>query len=246
MKRCLVFLFVLFGWVRVAQANADNIMLEENVLLMANHVERILHQTASLMRRSGDLLRNDGGMNDVVLQSTLTGFTDQVSAVRALLFIDPNGILRLDTTRHPAAHLDLSKRRYFTDTINLDNSNLHIAEQVWGKQSGLPFIPVTSQLRDQSGSLMGVFVAVMTPETWLPSEQSCHLCFYSAFTTSGQTIMTAPAQIELADDFFETLFIQDDLSGLAVTRLNTYPAQTMWRRLRYFPVVVTSSVVTIY
>jgi hypothetical protein len=154
--------------------------------------------------------------------------------------------LRFDTTRHPAANLDLSERSYFTETIELKNDALHIGTPVTGKQSGVPFVPVTKILKSVSGSVMGVFVAVMTPDSWLPAERACRLCFYSAFTTSGKTIMTSPAQMDLAEDYFDSLMIRDSLSGVVETKLNTYPARTVWRRLRDFPVVVTSSAVTIY
>ncbi|MBO6805529.1 hypothetical protein [Thalassospira sp.] len=246
MKKWLIVILGLLGAPGGAFANANNVSLEENVLLMATHVESILNQTDGLMRRSADLLRNAGGMNDVVIQGSLSSYTEQVEAVRALLFINAKGILTFDTTRHPAPDLDLSERSYFNETINLEDDRIHIGTPVLGKQSGVPFVPVTRVLRGVSGSVMGVLVAVMTPDAWLPAERACRLCFYSAFTTTGQTIMTAPAQMQLADDFFESLMIVDGRSGISETRLNTYPARTMWRRLRDYPVVVTSSVVTIY
>ncbi|OSQ49655.1 hypothetical protein [Thalassospira alkalitolerans] len=246
MKKWMIVLLGL--WLVPAQASAEptGISLEENVLLMATHVENILNQTDGLMRRSADLLRNDGTMNAVVLQGSLKRFTEQVSAVRALLFIDAKGILRFDTTRHPAANLDLSDRSYFSETIVAGNDGIRIGVPVLGQQSGVPFIPVTRLLRGVSGTTMGVLVAVMTPDAWLPAERACRLCFYSAFTTDGTAVMTSPAQMELDPDFFESLMVRDSLSGVTETKLNTYPARTMWRKLRDYPVVVTSSVVTIY
>ncbi|WP_404421750.1 hypothetical protein [Thalassospira australica] len=246
MKKWLVILLGLFWAPGQAAADTSNISLEENVLLMATHVENILNQTDGLMRRSADLLRNDGSMNEVVLQGSLKRFTEQVSAVRALLFIDAKGILRFDTTRHPAADLDLSDRDYFSQAIAADSDDIRIGTPVTGQQSGVPFIPVTRLLHGVSGSIMGVLVAVMTPDAWLPVERACRLCFYSAFTTDGVTVMTSPAQMELAPDFFNSLMIANGLSGITETKLNAYPARTMWRKLRDYPVVVTSSVVTIY
>ena len=246
MKKWLIVVLGLLGQPGIASANANNVSLEENVLLMATHVENILNQTDALMRRSADLLRNAGGMNDVVIQGSLARYTEQVEAVRALLFINSKGILEFDTTRYPAADLDLSERPYFSTTIALEDDHIRIQTPVLGKQSGVPFVPVTRVLRGVSGSIMGVLVAVMTPDAWLPSERACRLCFYSAFTIGGETIMTAPAQMQIADDFFESLMIVDGRSGISETHLNTYPARTMWRRLRDYPVVVTSSVVTIY
>ncbi|WP_139834687.1 hypothetical protein [Thalassospira sp. MCCC 1A03138] len=246
MNRWLVILIGVMWLPGTASANPASISLEENVLLMATHVENILNQTDGLMRRSADLLRNDGNMNEVVLQGSLKRFTEQVSAVRALLFIDAKGILRFDTTRYPAADLDLSSRDYFSQTIATGSEALNIGTPVTGQQSGVPFIPVTRVLRGVSGKTIGVLVAVMTPDAWLPAERACRLCFYSAFTTDGVAVMTSPAQMELSSGFFDSLMVGNGLSGITETKLNTYPARTMWRKLRDYPVVVTSSVVTIY
>lgn len=76
MTKWLVVLMGLMGFSGTVHANADNVSLEENVLLMATHVENILNQTDGLMRRSSDLLRNDGGMNDVVIQGSLSRYTE--------------------------------------------------------------------------------------------------------------------------------------------------------------------------
>ena len=91
MKKWLIVILGLLGAPGGAFANANNVSLEENVLLMATHVESILNQTDGLMRRSADLLRNAGGMNDVVIQGSLSSYTEQVEAVRALLFINAKG-----------------------------------------------------------------------------------------------------------------------------------------------------------
>src|SRR5690606_40325106 len=68
---------------------------------------------------------------------------------------------------------------------------------------------------------------------------SLHDALPISFTTDGVTVMTSPAQMELAPDFFDSLMVANGLSGITETRLNAYPARTMWRKLRDYPVVVT-------
>ncbi|MFC4236267.1 hypothetical protein ACFOY8_13705 [Thalassospira xianhensis] len=247
MKWFLVSAFIFLSISDVgAEERASALALENSAITLVSNIDGVLHQAEGVLRRSADLLRDRRGMSEIVVQATLAKYADDASGVRAILFIDDKGILQIDSTRYPADKLNLSDRDYFIDALGHHTDQVRVGAPVTGQQSGVPFLPVTTKVASSNGNVMGVLIAVMTPDVLVSLSKTCEFCFISVFTQDGSPLITVPSQIVLPSDFFEHLGVTDELTGTAETRLKTYPAQTVWRKSTEFPIIVTSSFVTRY
>lgn len=228
-------------------ANAQSIepQLQYRTEAIVTHVEGILRQTQGLMARAGDMLRNNSNSNAAVMQGSLRSYLNEVNGPRALLFVDANGDLALDTTKFPAATLNLRSRDYFSQALTAKHERLVVSAPVTGAQSGVPFVPLSHKVNTVYGDPLGVLVAVVTPDALIPDRPPCAFCFVAIFTDDGALLATSPAQAQIPDNFFTSLKItRDKDGGNANTMLNIYPTKTVWRRVRGFPVVVANSMVT--
>lgn len=228
-------------------ANAQSIdtQLRDRAEVIAIHAEGVLRQTQGLMVRAGDLLRNNSDSNAAVIQGSLRSYLNEANGPRALLFLDVNGDLALDTTKFPAAKLNLRNRDYFTRALGAQREHLVVSPPVAGAQSGVPFVPLSYKVNTLYGDPLGVLVAVLTPDALIPDRPLCAFCFVAIFTEDGVLLATSPAQAQISETFFKSLKVTPDKDGGgANTMLNVYPTKTVWRRVRGFPVVVANSMVT--
>lgn len=245
MKWLLIFLSVVLGGsIAHADDHAAPQEVESSALQLANNVDAVLYQADEALRRAISLLSDPRGMTEVILHGTLKRYAEDSPSVRAILFVDSKGILRVDSTAYPAVRLDLSDRQYFEAVYSEEEDNLYVGGQVVGTQSGVPFIPIARKVRNANGFVAGVVIAVITPEALLAQAPSCTYCFLSVFTDKGELMVSVPASIRLPDDFFGSLGVSDSQTGSASTMLTAYPARTVWRKSVSYPIIAASSYVT--
>lgn len=220
-------------------AMGGTVSLEQKATSMAKFLEAKLRNAELLLKRSGDLVKQGANVSPVIAQATLEDYTQDVEGVRALLYVNAAGQLKLDSTRYPAPNINLATRHYFKLAMLQAPETMIVGRRIVGKQSGVPFIPLAMKVGKYTGEEKGVVVAVVTPESFTSGVKQCQYCFTAIFSEDGGLLYSNPGDMKFDPFFFASLNVKRDLRGVGETRLRSYASMTAWERVRGYPIIVT-------
>ncbi|MDE1148684.1 MAG: histidine kinase dimerization/phosphoacceptor domain -containing protein [Azospirillaceae bacterium] len=95
--------------------------------------------------------------------------------------VDPTGIVRVNTVQWPAPALDVNDREYFKAQLE-PGHGIFIGQQLRGRLSGVPFLPVSQRMETLDGRFNGVAQLSLRPDYFI--------AFYrSLFSGEPKTMM---------------------------------------------------------
>lgn len=164
---------------------------------------------------------------------------EAIGTVRAMIFLDSDGILRYDTHTYPAKNYNLSKREYFIEAIKAPKGQPIVAAPVNGKSSGTSFVPVAKAIY-RNNELLGVVVAVVSPRKLINLEvtNDCLSCLSVLTTISGEPIAQEPAELFTDDisDILRTLKHKPS-TGISKQTVADKNVTISWRRNATAPII---------
>ncbi|WP_085908314.1 PDC sensor domain-containing protein [Kiloniella majae] len=213
--------------------------LKSQSTMIAHHLEGMLGATALLLDKVSDEVSSERYTGDV-MHSALNQYASILDEVRAILVIDESGFLKWDSTRKSFERLNLSSRSYFSRTIYTDE--VTISKPIHGKQSGVPFIPISKRITTPLRQSKGVAVAVTTPQSWLDGIRACSLCVITIFDGDGNLLVANPPDTEVLSILYDGID-KTKHEGSFASKLGSYPAITFWHKVSGYDVFVTSSAI---
>lgn len=174
--------------------------------------------------RIKDLSSVSGKDCHVALQQIAQKQTD----FRSLLAIDQDGQLYCDSyNRFRIFSADLSSRSYFLNGRLMPLGDLKIHEPVVGKQSGIPFIPITSRT---SGN--AVIVATFEPSRLIPVRTYCVTC--GALVVHEGKVIAVSARLNSANEDVAARMSFDGAYGQKDIVLRGMNVSIEWKRSELF------------
>jgi len=239
MRLILIFLFIVLG-------NCSSLYSQEfkeseiraHTRVLDIHASSILTETRATLR----------GLSNIITRTVLDGkeghklFNDTVkdlTGARAILFIDANGALEIDSFSYPFFPRILSDREYFSAAIKLEDGEVFIGEQKKGRSSGIPFVPVSMPVR-KDGKLRGVLTAIITPPLLLAYQDpfACLYCLSIILDLEGNTITKYPENFELPSEVTDQMkFDNKPAQGIETVKIGELNARIFWIRNKEFPII---------
>lgn len=197
-----------------------------DVEAMRETADARLQVTEFSLRLAADRLAASTGRGDC---HSLTGEIAQSQDVfRSILVLDSDGVLTCDSVnRIMLLPPDLSQRQYFLDGVRGPAGAASIHQPVMGKNSGLPFIPVTVP-----GLNGGVVAATVDPNALIPVRAYCPTC--GAIVVLDGAVVASSAQLSSANQDIVARLEFDGLYGQKTIEVRGMDISIEWQRSRLF------------
>lgn len=237
--RALIVLFVFFSLSLPASSQITR--LGENEIrvraqLMDARVATVLGKTRVALLGLGKLLSRTI-QTDEELHKILKDTTSEVGHIRAMLFLNSEGVIVADSSREEPIAVNLSERKYFRDAKEGKYRGLRVGEVLEGQTSGFPFIPLTVPVWS-GDNFIGLIAAVLTPEELLLIDQRtrCELCV-SVVSKDDGTMLNKFPNVGGLESFIKS-FANDHraASGYAIINTGDLDAKVAWITNEFFPV----------
>lgn len=222
-------------------ANSQITRLNENEIrvraqLMDARVATVLGKTRLALLGLGKLLSRTI-QTDEQLHEILKETTSEVGHIRAMLFLNKDGVIVADSSRENPIAVDLSERKYFKDAKAGNYRGLRVGKVLEGQTSGFPFIPLTVPVWS-GDNFIGLIAAVLTPEELLLIDQRtrCELCV-SVVSKDDGTMLNKFPNVSGLEGFIKS-FSNDHraASGYAIINTGDLDAKVSWITNELFPV----------
>ncbi|WP_044558512.1 sensor histidine kinase [Azospirillum sp. B4] len=184
----LVLTLLVFGWAawdhhrRVWDDARDQVVDVTHVL--EEHAGKIFSIHAASLRYVERLV-DDAGWKEIAgdrrFYDRLREIWQASPELEGVWVVDPGGIVRVNTMQWPAPVLDVSDREYFRVHLN-PGTGIYIGQQLRGRLSGAPFLPVSQRMETLDGHFNGVAQLSLKPDYFI--------AFYrSLFSADPKTMM---------------------------------------------------------
>lgn len=195
-----------------ASAETSRSELRANTLALDLHLSLGLQKAKDANLAIGTVLQRSP-LTENEFHNIAKSFVDEIGTIRAILFIDDEGLLFADSYKYPATNHNLSKREYYRRAVAAPDGKAVVSSPVNGKDSGTSFVPIARAV-ERHGAFVGVTVAVVSPRKLINLDvtDNCTDCMSVLVTTDGDVIAQEPAELE-----------NDVLMDL-VTKLNSRPS----------------------
>lgn len=211
--------------------------LELKGALLATQVDSHLKQNDLALLAVGDFLSANPDMAPAIAHSRMKRYQRFAAGLRSILAIAVDGTVLHDSYNLPAPDLNLGDRIYVREAVRQGSGDLRINPPVVGRQSGIPFIPITRGLFNVAGNATGVIVGILGPETLLPEDSNCALCVSMVLTGNMEMLVSRPSGMMVPEDLQR--HIEDTLSdtGLEVIKINGVDSFFSWTRNNYAGII---------
>ncbi len=130
---------------------------------MEEHTARTIESADSIIAVTALELVRDWGSIPPSWPPGVTRRTEELPQLRAVIVLDPNGILVLDTENANPGKLDLSDREYFKVLKADPTRGLFLADPIYGRDTGRWFLPLARAIIRPDGSFAGVVTGIVEP-----------------------------------------------------------------------------------
>lgn len=159
---------------------------------------------------------------------TLSTIMDGVTVARSMLSINRAGELEFDSYNSIRfLFSDLSDRQYVKDGFALDAGDLGIHAPVFGRQSGLMFVPVTRKTLAAPGSER-LLVLTLDPQQLIPDLPVCNVCGFFVLHR-GRVIAASQALSDVNEDVAARVNFEGKYGAVQLT-VRQMPIAAHWRR----------------
>lgn len=198
--------------------------------LLAKQVESHLKQNDLAMMAVGDFLSANPDISPTIAQSRMRRYLKAAAGLRGILALNVNGDLEHYSYNFPTLAIDLDDRVYLQNALKQENSDLQINAPVVGRQTGLPFIPITRSLFNVESKPTGVIVGILGPETLLPEDSDCAGCISAVLTTDLDVLVSRPAGLLFSQDLMNHIGESLSTTGLKLSQNNGGTMLVTWTR----------------
>ncbi|MDZ5646428.1 sensor histidine kinase [Nitrospirillum sp. BR 11828] len=169
----LVLTLLVFAWAawdhhrRVWDDARDQVVDVTHVL--EEHAGKIFSIHAASLRYVERLV-DDAGWKEIAGDSR---FYDRLREIwqaspelEGVWVVDPTGIVRVNTMQWPTPALDVSDREYFRAQLK-PGAGIYIGQQLRGRLSGQPFLPISQRMQTLDGRFNGVAQLSLRPDYFI-------------------------------------------------------------------------------
>lgn len=204
---------------------------------LAKQVDSQLKQNDLALMAVGDFLAANPDVSPAIAHARLKRYQKAAAGLRSILAIGADGSLEHDSYNLPAPDFNLGDRIYVREAVRQGTGDLRINAAVKGRQSGLPFIPITRGTFDVEGKATGVVVGIMGPETLLPEDSDCALCVSAVLTAQFDILVSRPSGLQLSKNLLEKIQNSFSKSGLELIDINGGKQLVAWSKNDYANVI---------
>lgn len=208
---------------------------------LAKQVDSHLKQNDLALMAVGDFLAANPEVSPAIAHARLKRYQRAAAGLRSILAIGADGKLMHDSYNLPAPDFNLGDRIYVREAVRQGTGDLRINAAVKGRQSGLPFIPITRGTFDVEGNATGVVVGIMGPETLLPDDSDCALCVSAVLTEQFDILVSRPSGLQLPKDLLNNINNSFAKSGLELVDLKGGKQLVAWEKNDYAHVITIAS-----
>lgn len=208
---------------------------------LAKQVDSHLKQNDLALMAVGDFLAANPDVSPAIAHARLKRYQRAAAGLRSILAIGADGKLQHDSYNLPAPDFNLGDRIYVREAVRQGTGDLRINAAVKGRQSGLPFIPITRGTFDVEGKATGVVVGIMGPETLLPDDSDCALCVSAVLTDQFDILVSRPSGLQLPKDLLNIIRNSFAKSGLELVDLKGGKQLVSWSKNEYAQVITIAA-----
>lgn len=205
--------------------------------LLAKQVDSHLKQNDLALLAVGDFLSANPDIAPAIAHSRMKRYQRAAAGLRSILSVSANGTLLHDSYNLPAPDINLGDRLYVREAVRQGRGDLRINSPVIGRQSGLPFIPITRGLFNVEGEATGVIVGILGPETLLPEDSNCALCVSAVLTSGLEVMVSRPSGLQLSAELTRQIEESVSFYGLELIELNGGLVLFSWNKNNYAGVI---------
>ncbi|MEP0520771.1 MAG: hypothetical protein ABJO09_12245 [Hyphomicrobiales bacterium] len=208
---------------------------------LAKQVDSHLKQNDLALMAVGDFLAANPEVSPAIAHARLKRYQKAAAGLRSILAIGADGKLKHDSYNLPAPDFNLGDRIYVREAVRQGTGDLRINAAVKGRQSGLPFIPITRGTFDVEGNATGVVVGIMGPETLLPEDSNCALCVSAVLTDKFDVLVSRPSGLQLPKNLLDGIANSFSKDGLELIDINGGKQLVSWSKNEYASVVTIAA-----
>tara|TARA_R110002124_G_scaffold100107_5_gene246587 strand:- start:4631 stop:5428 length:798 start_codon:yes stop_codon:yes gene_type:complete len=208
---------------------------------LAKQVDSHLKQNDLVLMAVGDFLSANPDVSPEIAHSRMKRYQRVAAGLRSILAIGPDGTLLHDSYNLPAPDFNLGDRIYVREAVRQGTGDLRINAPVAGRQSGIPFIPLTRGQFDVEGNATGVIVGILGPETLLPEDSDCALCVSAVMTRDMDILVSRPSGLTFPADLISQIRNSHSANGLELINVNGSKSLVSWTKNIHAGVVTVSA-----
>lgn len=208
---------------------------------LAKQVDSHLKQNDLALMAVGDFLAANPDISPAIAHARLKRYQKAAAGLRSILAIGADGKLQHDSYNLPAPDFNLGDRIYVREAVRQGTGDLRINAAVKGRQSGLPFIPITRGTFDVEGNATGVVVGILGPETLLPEDSECALCVSAVLTEQQDILVSRPSGLQLPKKLLDSIKNSFSRSGLELVEINGGNQLVSWTKNDYANIVTITA-----
>lgn len=208
---------------------------------LAKQVDSHLKQNDLALMAVADFLSANPGVSPEIAHSRIKRYQRASAGLRSILAIGRDGTLLHDSYNLPAPDFNLGDRIYVREAVRQGTEELRINAPVVGRQSGIPFIPITRGQFDVEGNATGVIVGILGPETLLPEDSNCALCVSAVLTSEMDILVSRPSGLTFPDDLMNRIRNSLSETGLELIDINGGKTLVSWTRNAHAGIITVSA-----
>ncbi len=209
--------------------------------LLTKQVDSLLRLNNLALMAVGDFISANPDVDPSIAHARMKRYQRAGVGLRSILAIGPDGYLMHDSYNLPAPKFNLGDRIYVREAVRQETSDLRVNASVKGRQSGLPFIPITRAVFDVSGSVTNVVVGIVSPDALLPEDNECALCMSAVLTQDLDTLISRPAGWVIQPVLIERIEKAAAGSGLELVPINGARSLVYWHKNSFTGVITITA-----
>ncbi|MCR9256043.1 MAG: ATP-binding protein [Alphaproteobacteria bacterium] len=224
------------SYVQAGQVDAASTEIGAELLTLSNGIGAKFSAVSTAMGAVTAFMkqrfREDRAVTDNVRQFMLEVKTE-LPNLRALVLIDPDGIITFDTRPGaPAIGIDVSDRGYFQNHLNNRTEGMVLSDPVVSRVDGMWTWVLSQAVRDASGELQAVVIASLDRRFFQPlfprSDQGIPRKFMMISQASGVILEASGQAVELVGARSEEVVAEfaDNTLSLTLPGANGEPVPT--------------------
>ena len=212
--------------------------IEARAYALNERVEGIMGEARVALFSAGDHLARGMEEGEAIAHAYFKRQVLLTRGLRAILGLNAEGFIVVDSYSSPPPKVNLKKRNYFVDAQK-PLSEFTVHNSVVGKTSGVPFIPVAMPRLTLTGRFLGVVVGIMHPDRLLGRMFPCRDCVMSVVRLGedAQSIVSRPAQLIVPATLVAEIAESSNISGVWRRKFGTFPMIVAWHKSDRFGLV---------
>lgn len=194
-----LFLFICAVFLTTNTQAADELTTYAN--LQKDHVQDNIGAIEAAIQRANEILRDGQTRDEKALHDDLAQIVQNTAGLRAIIYINKDGFLTVDSFTYPARKINLTDREYVKAVADKTHSDLYIGQPVQGRSSGVSFIPLSQGVIQDNGDSLGIVAGIVTPDALIRQDILCTHCFMGIFKTGGTKLVSYPSSTRYGPTF---------------------------------------------